>query len=268
LGVDTIDRLSMVVLERKFSGGCSRSLILATVLTLGAACSEIDGELSDGAIADRLREGDTTICVSERVQRLALGSISEWAFEQIELISANIPFETVSASGVDREIDEITCNANITLDDDTFSIAWKVRPALDADGVVVGTPNVREVREALENEVVALQGEYSASNPSPCEGSYGYSPNQTNSDDAFLVQIGPEEVSMSFSETHGFVYRRLETDDWSVSFSNWQGIYELRCSDKTAIITFPSDSEWDTPLRYALQKAPDDARGTALQEGT
>lgn len=112
--------------------------------------------LSEREIVEMLRNVDPNVCVDRGVQQTVVSVISRSAYDRMQRRGETFEFNAVSASGSDRDISEVTCNANIVASGN-HSVAWKVRPALDKEGYVVSVANTRVLASALSGEVATRE---------------------------------------------------------------------------------------------------------------
>jgi hypothetical protein len=144
-------------------------VVVAVALTLLVGCDDThsDALTSERSVSERLKSGDTTVCADPEVQATLLAVIG--GREQVQKIydaEAELPtFSAVNAVGLNKDISEVRCKANISVPDvsglqslialnagrdlSNVPIAWNVRPALDEDGSyvveVVGQENAGAV---------------------------------------------------------------------------------------------------------------------------
>jgi len=148
--------------------------ILLIALLVLTAC-DASTEAQHGDIRGMLRDGDTRVCVDSDVQlqvtdllRKAAGAnvltlVSDEDFKKFVDGGKRIEFQAVSATGMNKDISEVSCSGNVKGEMGESSVEWKVRPQLDNEaGFIVELPEqpdrgtalavVLAIRKALKNE--------------------------------------------------------------------------------------------------------------------
>ena len=143
-----------------------------------AACDGTAG-IGAGSIEDRLRAGDATICADKDVQQTLLSVIAgEETFKKFADKGGSVPpFTVVSATGMNKDIAEVTCSGKAKVGDELDApLEWKVRPALDAGGgfIVESLPTPGRILvqgqlayEANKEPEQAREAEPAAQQPAP-----------------------------------------------------------------------------------------------------
>jgi hypothetical protein len=130
------------------------------------------GQIGNGATAEpspdgvsaMLANGDSRVCVDNEVQQTVVRVINSDAYNRMRQRGERFEFNSVSAAGNDRNISEVTCNANIVAwQENDYPVSWSVRPALDRDGYVVFVHDTRRLHAALGAKVFSQELEDRAS---------------------------------------------------------------------------------------------------------
>jgi hypothetical protein len=125
---------------------------------LAAGCdpsSSTPDDRSSTDIVARLKSGDQTVCADTSVQQTAVEAVIDpKGFQAFQQEDGKLPaFDTVSATGVKKEVAEVSCSANLTIHYglvDKVSLVYTVRPSLDQDGgFIVETELTGLAKEAL-----------------------------------------------------------------------------------------------------------------------
>jgi hypothetical protein len=111
--------------------------VVCPVAFLFSSCSGSPSEMLGGteSVGDMLRAGDTKVCASLNVQRTAVRVIgNELRFlvniDDFEKAGGRINFTEVNAREVNKDIGQVSCNANMQLLDHPYPINYRVRPSL------------------------------------------------------------------------------------------------------------------------------------------
>lgn len=165
---DPKDKTWSNLLDREGRRGRRADVALGVVLLLSACGQtgndavagkgEASGEIANGAaaepsagdIVEMLTNVDPRVCAVDGVQQTVVRVINSDAYNRMLQRGERFEFNSVSASGTNRDISEVTCNANIVAwNQNDYPVSWKVRPALDSDGYVVSVQNNRRLHSAL-----------------------------------------------------------------------------------------------------------------------
>ena len=134
-----------------------RALFSAALLLAACDASTKSNDPSQVSVREMLQSGDTRVCVNPDVQlqlvdllRKAAGAnvftmISDDDFKKFVESGQKVEFQAVSATGVNKDISEISCSGNVQGDLGDSNVDWKVRPQLDNDnGFIVELPEQRD----------------------------------------------------------------------------------------------------------------------------
>lgn len=110
-----------------------------------------------------LNSGDPTVCAVPEVQELAL-NIAEPEYEKFKAEGGEpISFQAISATDVNKDINEVTCSANLMayagdllqgVEIRSAPINYKIRPALDVNGTyLVEIVPAEPVKDAIQAHI-------------------------------------------------------------------------------------------------------------------
>lgn len=155
-----------------------RTTVCAILLTLGVTgCSgghksDFGGQGGNNSSSDqpadgivpRLKEGDVTVCADRNVQRAGLKTfVNASTLDQFLEHGGRLVFDTISASGMNKDISEVTCSANLNYNGGHNPIQYKVRPIVDQSGGFVvettfpDTSNLNKYIEIVEEDRASQQ---------------------------------------------------------------------------------------------------------------
>ena len=132
-----------------------------TILTVGflAACSGANGDEIDST-RQMLEADDPKVCADTDVQNTALALVNNEYMTYLEDGGQRLRFEAVSATGIDKDIHQVSCSANVRMQaphvrfDAIRQIAYLVRPALDdEDGYILEVERDNELGFTLSSVI-------------------------------------------------------------------------------------------------------------------
>lgn len=157
-------------------------------------------------IADQIRSGDVSLCTNDAghtdlieifVERIAEHEPAVWeAWKKFHGSGKRIKFEAVSKAGIDQDIPQLTCSANVKINGHTYGITFDMRPSADDPRmpIVQGHINPDQAEEFVVDLVthIGVTDELLASGAAPSEA-------ESSAADQILSQNDPD-ASLTYEE--------------------------------------------------------------------
>ena len=136
-----------------------RTMVLLSATAAFAALASCDAVTEQADIATRLKQGDTSVCADRDVQETFAKVVAggDKTYEKFLASGEKLPpLKVVNATGVNKDIGEVSCSGNFTVNAPFFGpvdarVDFKVRPALDEGGGFI----VEARKDEPGNSVVA-----------------------------------------------------------------------------------------------------------------
>lgn len=106
------------------------------------------------SVADMLAQNEPQVCTQAEVQKAVVRTIASQLYPEFERSGGKIEFVDVNATGVNKEISEVSCAANLMTERSRLPVKWSIRPALGDGGTFIV-----EIAKVDRNTVAQLSGE-------------------------------------------------------------------------------------------------------------
>ncbi|RYD84202.1 MAG: hypothetical protein EOP84_06160, partial [Verrucomicrobiaceae bacterium] len=114
-----------------------RQLVLISLAVLAGCKTQSEQAANTTDVAAMVKADDPAACANPLAITTALAAAHRPYRDAVDKGMPAVRFDTISATGVDKQIHEITCSATAHVEvplEQSFSIKYKLRPSLDAGG--------------------------------------------------------------------------------------------------------------------------------------